>query len=249
MVMAVLGCGLGWLGLSSRISVYLSIVTQAMTYALMLAFFRNEMGFGGNNGLTDFKDILGFDLARPATKMGLYLLSAVMLGVTFLVVRFVAASKLGRVMMAVRDAESRVRFLGYSVTGVKLFAFTLSACWPARRAVRTAVGIINPAIFAPIPSKRQRRRARHRWAAEPCLRRRRRQDLDRLAPNWRRAVRPCSSSSPACSRAGRVAERPAHEAKEGPMTATSPSTSRRWRRRPGTILYLTRHRASRLPAP
>ncbi|MFA6022223.1 MAG: urea ABC transporter permease subunit UrtC [Rhodospirillales bacterium] len=158
MVMAipgVLAFVFGWLAFRSRINgVYLSIVTQAMTYALMLAFFRNEMGFGGNNGLTDFKDILGFDLSQDATKMGLYLLTTLVLGATFLLVRFVTASKLGRVMMAVRDAESRVRFLGYSVTGVKLFAFTLSAVLAgiAGALYVPQVGIINPSEFSPANS-------------------------------------------------------------------------------------------------
>ena len=158
MVMAVPGLlafVFGWLAFRSRINgVYLSIVTQAMTYALMLAFFRNEMGFGGNNGLTDFKDVLGFDLSLPSTKMGLYLLSALVLGLTLLALRFVAASKLGRVMMAVRDAESRVRFLGYSVTGVKLFAFTLSAMLAgiAGALYVPQVGIINPSEFSPANS-------------------------------------------------------------------------------------------------
>ncbi len=145
----------GWLAFRSRITgVYLSIITQAMTFALMLAFFRNEMGFGGNNGLTDFKDVLGFDLARPSTKMGLYLASAVALGLAFLLARFVVASKLGRVMMAVRDAESRVRFLGYSPTGVKLFVFTLSAMMAgiAGALYVPQVGIINPSEFSPANS-------------------------------------------------------------------------------------------------
>ncbi|AVM72740.1 leucine/isoleucine/valine transporter permease subunit [Magnetospirillum gryphiswaldense MSR-1] len=151
----VLAFVFGWLAFRSRINgVYLSIVTQAMTYALMLAFFRNEMGFGGNNGLTDFKDILGFDLSQSSTKLGLYWLTALLLGATFLVVRFIAASKLGRVMMAVRDAESRVRFLGYSVTGVKLFAFTVSAVLAgiAGALYVPQVGIINPSEFSPANS-------------------------------------------------------------------------------------------------
>jgi urea transport system permease protein len=145
----------GWLAFRSRITgVYLSIITQAMTYALMLAFFRNEMGFGGNNGLTDFKDILGFSLSEPSTKLGLYLLSALVLGLAFLVVRFVVTSKLGRIMMAVRDAESRVRFLGYSPTWVKLFAFTLSAMLAglAGALYVPQVGIINPSEFSPANS-------------------------------------------------------------------------------------------------
>lgn len=145
----------GWLAFRSRITgVYLSIITQAMTYALMLAFFRNEMGFGGNNGLTDFKDILGFELAQPATKMGLYLASALMLGLAFLLARFIVTSKLGRVMMAVRDSESRVRFLGYSPTGVKLFVFTASAMLAgvAGALYVPQVGIINPSEFSPANS-------------------------------------------------------------------------------------------------
>lgn len=145
----------GWLAFRSRITgVYLSIITQAMTYALMLAFFRNEMGFGGNNGLTDFKDILGFELWRPSTKMGLYLASALVLGLAFLLARFVVTSKLGRVMMAVRDAESRVRFLGYSPTGIKLFVFTVSAMLAgiAGALYVPQVGIINPSEFSPANS-------------------------------------------------------------------------------------------------
>ncbi|GAB3447311.1 urea ABC transporter permease subunit UrtC [Insolitispirillum peregrinum] len=145
----------GWLAFRSRITgVYLSIITQAMTYALMLAFFRNEMGFGGNNGLTDFKDIFGFDLSLPSTKMGLYLASAVVLGLAFLLARFIVTSKLGRVMMAVRDAESRVRFLGYSPTAIKLFVFTLSAMLAgvAGALYVPQVGIINPSEFSPANS-------------------------------------------------------------------------------------------------
>src|ERR1700674_560027 len=98
----------GWLAFRSRVTgVYLSIITQAMTYALWLAFFRHDMGFGGHNGLTDFKDLLGFDLHQPATRRGLYLASAIGLGCAFLVCRFVTASKLGRVLLALRDSESQ----------------------------------------------------------------------------------------------------------------------------------------------
>src|SRR6266700_3237308 len=115
----------GWLAFRSRVTgVYLSIITQAMTYALWLAFFRNDMGFGGNNVLTDFKDIIGFDLHRPTTRLGLYLASAVGLGIAYLLCRFITASKLGRVLLALRDTESRVRFLGYSVTNVNDTAIT-----------------------------------------------------------------------------------------------------------------------------
>src|SRR5438034_1527953 len=142
----------GWLAFRSRVTGGLvSIITQAMTYALWLAFFRNDMGFGGNNGLTDFKDILGFDLHRPTTRLGLYLASAVGLGIAYLLCRFITASKLGRVLLALRDAESRVRFLGYSVTNAKLFVFTVSAVLAgiAGALYVPQVGIINPSEFSP----------------------------------------------------------------------------------------------------
>jgi len=142
----------GWLAFRSRVTgVYLSIITQAMTYALWLAFFRNDMGFGGNNGLTDFKDIIGFDLHRPTTRLGLYLASAVGLGIAYLLCRFITTSKLGRVLLALRDTESRVRFLGYSVTNAKLFVFTVSAVLAgiAGALYVPQVGIINPSEFSP----------------------------------------------------------------------------------------------------
>ena len=142
----------GWLAFRSRVSgVYLSIITQAMTYALLLAFFRNDMGFGGNNGLTDYKDILGWDVHSPGTRLGLYLASVAGLGAAYLICRFVTRSKLGRVLLALRDAESRVRFLGYSVTNAKLFVFTLSAVLAgvAGALYVPQVGIINPSEFSP----------------------------------------------------------------------------------------------------
>ena len=145
----------GWLAFRSRITgVYFSIISQAMVFAMMLAFFRNEMGFGGNNGLTDFKDLLGFDLSAPTTKVGLYMASVLMLGLIYLVCRYVVTSKLGRVLIAVRDAESRVRFLGYSVTRAKLFVFTLSAILAgiAGALYVPQVGIINPGEFTPAKS-------------------------------------------------------------------------------------------------
>ncbi|MEK9796478.1 MAG: urea ABC transporter permease subunit UrtC, partial [Alphaproteobacteria bacterium] len=124
----VLAFVFGWLAFRSRITgVYFSIITQAMVFAFMLAFFRNETGFGGNNGLTDFKDILGYDLSKDSTKVGLYVVSAIALLIIYVICRAVVTSKLGRLLIAVRDAESRVRFLGYSVTNAKLFVFTLSA--------------------------------------------------------------------------------------------------------------------------
>src|SRR5271157_5647558 len=105
----------GWLAFRSRVTgVYLSIITQAMTYALMLAFFRNDMGFGGNNGMTDFKTLLGFQVQAPETRLALYGITVAVLGACFLLCRFIVTSKLGRILLALRDAEDRVRFLGYS---------------------------------------------------------------------------------------------------------------------------------------
>jgi urea transport system permease protein len=142
----------GWLAFRSRVTgVYLSIITQAMTYALWLAFFRNDMGFGGNNGLTDYKDILGWDVHLPQTRLGLYVASVVVLGIAYLACRFITHSKLGRVLLALRGAESRVRFLGYSVTNAKLFVFTVSAVLAgiAGALYVPQVGIINPSEFSP----------------------------------------------------------------------------------------------------
>ena len=152
LVPGLLALGFGWLAFRSRVTgVYLSIITQAMTYALMLAFFRNDMGFGGNNGLTDYKDILGWDIHQPSTRLALYLASALALGLGYLSCRFITVSKLGRVLLALRDAESRVRFLGYSVTNAKLFVFTFSAVLAgiAGALYVPQVGIINPSEFSP----------------------------------------------------------------------------------------------------
>ncbi len=145
----------GYFAFRSRVTgVYLSIITQAMTYALMLAFFRNEMGFGGNNGLTDFKDVLGFDLQADATRQGLFVLSALAVAGGYLLCRWVTISKLGKVMVTVRDAESRARFLGYRVEGYKLFVFVLSAMLAglAGALYVPQVGIINPGEFSPANS-------------------------------------------------------------------------------------------------
>ena len=145
----------GWFAFRSRVTgVYLSIITQALTFALMLAFFRNDMGFGGNNGLTDFKTILGFPVQTPSTRAALFVLSALMLAVGYLVCRFVVTSKLGKVLVAVRDAESRTRVLGYRVERYKLFVFTLSAVLAgiAGALYVPQVGIINPGEFAPANS-------------------------------------------------------------------------------------------------
>lgn len=145
----------GYLAFRSRVTgVYLSIITQALTYALMLAFFRNEMGFGGNNGLTDFKDILGFSLQSDATRMGLFLASGVALGLGYLSCRALVKSRLGRVAVAIRDAEDRTRFIGYKVEYVKLAIFTFSAVLAgiAGALYVPQVGIINPGEFAPLNS-------------------------------------------------------------------------------------------------
>ena len=114
LVPGVLAGVFGWFAFRSRVSgVYLSIITQALTYALLLAFFRNDMGFGGNNGMTDFKDILGFPLNRESTSIGLMLITAIVLSAAFLLARAITGSRFGKVLVAVRDAESRTRFLGY----------------------------------------------------------------------------------------------------------------------------------------
>jgi urea transport system permease protein len=145
----------GWLAFRSRVTgVYLSIITQALTYALMLAFFRNEMGFGGNNGLTDFKDILGFSLQADGTRIGLFIASGVALGLGYLACRALIKSRLGRVAVAIRDTEDRTRFIGYKVEHVKLAIFTFSAMLAglAGALYVPQVGIINPGEFAPLNS-------------------------------------------------------------------------------------------------
>ena len=145
----------GWLAFRSRVTgVYLSIITQALTYALMLAFFRNEMGFGGNNGLTDFKDILGFSLQADSTRIALFLASAAVLAFGYLACRALVKSRLGRVAVAIRDTEDRTRFIGYKVEHVKLAIFTFSAVLAgiAGALYVPQVGIINPGEFAPLNS-------------------------------------------------------------------------------------------------
>jgi urea transport system permease protein len=155
LVPGVLAFVFGWFAFRSRVTgVYLSIITQAMTYALLLAFFRNDMGFGGNNGLTDFKDILGFNIQADSTRAGLFAASALALAAGFVICRIVVASKLGKVLVGVRDAESRTRFLGYRVEHYKLFVWTLSAVLAgiAGALYVPQVGIINPSEFAPANS-------------------------------------------------------------------------------------------------
>src|SRR6266852_609565 len=145
----------GWFAFRSRVTgVYLSIITQALTFALMLGFFRNNFGFGGNNGLTDFKDILGFNVQAPLTRAALFLISTLALMLGFVICRVVVASKFGKVLIAIRDAEARTRFLGYRVEAYKLTVFTLSACMAgvAGALYVPQVGIINPSEFSPANS-------------------------------------------------------------------------------------------------
>ena len=160
MLMAVVVPGLlalvfGWLAFRSRVTgVYLSIITQALTYALLLSFFRNDMGFGGNNGLTDFKELLGFSLQADSTRVGLLVASAVMLSLMFLFARYVVGSRFGKVLIAVRDAESRTRFLGYRPESYKLVVFVASAVMAGIGGALYVpqVGIINPGEFSPANS-------------------------------------------------------------------------------------------------
>ena len=145
----------GWFAFRSRVTgVYFSIITQAMTFALMLAFFRNDMGLGGNNGLTDFKEILGSPVQAGSTRVVLFVLSVLALAGGYLLCRWVVGSTFGKVLVAVRDAESRTRFLGYRVEHYKLVVFTLSAMLAgvAGALYVPQVGIINPSEFAPATS-------------------------------------------------------------------------------------------------
>ncbi len=155
LVPGILAFMFGWLAFRSRVTgVYFSIITQALTYALMLAFFRNDMGFGGNNGLTDFKDIIGFDLKSANTRMVLFVLSVVFLILFYWVCKYITLSKLGRVLVSVRDAESRTRFIGYRVEHYKLFVFVVSAviAGVAGALYVPQIGIINPSEFNPLNS-------------------------------------------------------------------------------------------------
>ena len=145
----------GWFAFRSRVTgVYLSIITQALTYALMLAFFRNDMGFGGNNGFTDFKDILGFDLHSDGTHVVLLVITSIFLAAAYLACRKIVESRAGRVVLAIRDAESRTRFLGYPVDSFKLWLFVFSGILAgiAGALYVPQIGIINPSEFSPINS-------------------------------------------------------------------------------------------------
>jgi urea transport system permease protein len=155
LVPGLLALAFGWLAFRSRVTgVYLSIITQALTYALLLAFFRNEMGFGGNNGLTDFKDILGFSLQSDFTRAALFIASGLALGTGYLSCLLITRSRLGKVCTAIRDQENRTRFIGYRVENVKLWIFTFSAMLAgvAGALYVPQVGIINPNEFSPLGS-------------------------------------------------------------------------------------------------
>jgi urea transport system permease protein len=155
LVPGVLAFVFGWFAFRSRVTgVYLSIITQALTFALMLGFFRNDFGFGGNNGLTDFYDLLGFSVRAPETRAVLFSISALTLGLGYLIAQAVVRSKAGKVLIAIRDQESRTRFLGYRVESYKTYVFTLSACMAgvAGALYVPQVGIINPSEFAPANS-------------------------------------------------------------------------------------------------
>ncbi|MES1991357.1 MAG: urea ABC transporter permease subunit UrtC [Pseudomonadota bacterium] len=159
-VMAVFVPGLlafifGALAFRSRVTgVYFSIITQAMTYALLLAFFRNDFGFGGNNGLTDFKEIVGLDIQAVTTRNILFVASLAALAAGYAICKAIVSSKFGKVLIAVRDAENRTRFLGYRVERFKLFVWVVSACLAgvAGALYVPQVGIINPGEFAPASS-------------------------------------------------------------------------------------------------
>jgi urea transport system permease protein len=157
MILVVLVPGLlafifGFFAFRSRIKgVYFSIITQAMTFAAMLLFFRNETGFGGNNGFTDFKRILGITIAQPSTRMALFVITGLTLIGFYLMARWLVNTKFGRVLQAIRDAENRVMFCGYNPLAYKLAIWTLSAvmCGIAGALYVPQVGIINPSEMSP----------------------------------------------------------------------------------------------------
>ena len=154
-VPAVLAWAFGFFAFRSRVQgVYLSIITQALTYAAMLLFYRNETGFGGNNGFTDFKRIAGFSIAQPTTRVALFLMTFAVLVLAFVAARAIVTSKLGRIVTAMRDGETRLMFLGYSPLAYKLFIWTLSAvlCAIAGALYVPQVGIINPSEMSPANS-------------------------------------------------------------------------------------------------
>jgi urea transport system permease protein len=154
-VPGILALAFGYAAFRSRVKgVYFSIITQALTFAAMLLFFRNATGFGGNNGFTDFKRILGFTIATPETRMALFMITGAALLGTLLAARWIVSSRLGRVLTAIRDAETRVAFCGYDTVHFKVAIFTLSAviCGIAGALYVPQVGIINPSEMSPANS-------------------------------------------------------------------------------------------------
>jgi urea transport system permease protein len=154
-VPGILALAFGYAAFRSRVKgVYFSIITQALTFAAMLLFFRNATGFGGNNGFTDFKRILGFTIATPETRMALFMITGAALLGTLLAARWIVTSRLGRVLTAIRDAETRVAFCGYDTVHFKVAIFTLSAviCGIAGALYVPQVGIINPSEMSPANS-------------------------------------------------------------------------------------------------
>ena len=155
LVPGLLALVFGFFAFRSRVrGVYFSIITQALTFAAMLAFFRNAMGFGGNNGFTDFKRILGLPITTPETRMILFAATGIVLIGTLLLARWIVTSKFGRVLTAIRDAETRVAFCGYNTVHYKIAIFTLSAviCGVAGALYVPQVGIINPSEMSPANS-------------------------------------------------------------------------------------------------
>jgi urea transport system permease protein len=145
----------GFLAFKSKVTgVYLSIITQALTFVLWLAFALNDIGFGGSNGLTDFKDIFGFDLQSPFVRVALMVSSFAALAIGYAICRFIARSKLGRIVVSIRDSESRVGFLGYQTARYKLFIFVVAALLAGVAGALYApqVGIINPDRFSTLAS-------------------------------------------------------------------------------------------------
>ena len=152
LVPGLLALVFGWFAFRSRIKgVYFSIITQALTFAAMLLFFRNETGFGGNNGFTDFKRILDLPITTPATRITLFIITGATLVGFYLGARWIVNSKYGRVLQAIRDAETRVMFTGYNPLAYKLSIWTLSAvmCAIAGALYVPQVGIINPSEMSP----------------------------------------------------------------------------------------------------
>ena len=151
-VPAVVGYIFGWLAFRSRIKgVYFSILSQALTYAACLMFFRNDFTFGGNNGLTDFKTILGYDVNAAATKRALYICSGLLLLLTYLFCRWLTSTKFGLIQRAIRDSENRVLFSGYATADFKLFVFVIAAIIAGLGGALFVpqVGIINPSEMSP----------------------------------------------------------------------------------------------------